>query len=898
MPSCSGNTTDCLLGEIVDQGPGFNWDPLNFAFTAILSILALFVATLALLQGVLAAGPGRLKASQSVIGFVYGQSARTRFDWTEWRFRTTVQVPIIDLPQIISTSRKWDSESRIERNVSVLRRGRELLYRLFTCCLSRHQSTLNTGEDEHHKPPRNRHKRHLLRLFRSRGDSREVEEPFIDERPDAGDVSASWAMLLRHVGLETVKLRTRVCKTDHLPADIPAAPAFATIEALMVLAVLAGCTSCYVRQDLPLAKGPQVQLVLRQHPSLGLVGTYQSYKERRESGHLPLEQTRWACLEALGHIRFLQQPFLEIRCLPKNQIDVRTNLTAMLNILDQQDQCNHEICTERVKSLGLSRQFLMRHNSYLQSMLLVLLFADRPRSTTLFPLRLFQYYEHIHLLIKGSPSWSEEPLNVIEALKLLPLDGKGLLLFKCHPSRRDIAVDPRHSKVEDYHFTPNYSNIGMQQLIDDHFAGTTQQTWFGPAVSPGQSAPLRAFPFNPAQPSAMAATQSPQLFSATDGDLLVSADALELCFQWRSGAQYVNDLTLSERVEARKWLAWQLATIDSWLREHAGQDTLCAAMNLLSRLYMTARGTLKVHDGPSHRLLAILDGEEVVEPTSADPPDHDLGGYLPRQDDPQLKLYRNGEDRRFNSDEGLNADVPGQPLLEWYPKTIEDGSEEEAEEAMRTSSSNQGDSLPDYVREPREDEEYVMSRFGKHLRRCRRCPDLREMHLQSGSGLCDRGLVYAREVARYVYSRNGRPYSVIDKRNGDDVKLILDGAVSDAILSLLFAFEHGLWIELFQQDEEDDPSSPHSQADFTQPGRRASRGRGRETPIPPIDDARERRPQSRERVRPMWRPKSRLEAMETLLLFRAVLYAALASTAMDSSDILEMKDRDEIVQVL
>lgn len=897
MPSCSGNTTDCLLSEIVDQGGGFNWDPLNFAFTAILSILALFVATLALLQGVLAAGPGRLKASQSVIGFIYGQTARTRFDWTEWRFRTTVQVPIIDLPQIISASRKWDTESRVERNASVLGRGPRLLYWIFTCSLLRHQSATNVGEGQHRNTTRKPRKRHPLHLFRSKEDSSDVEASFLEDKPNAGDVSASWTMLLRHVGLETVKLRTRLCKTDHLPADISAAPAFATIEALMVLAVLAGCTSCYVRQDLPLAKGPQVQIVLRQHPSLGLVGTYQSYKERPESDYLSLEQTRWACLEALGHIRFLQQPFLEIRCLPKSQIDVRTNLTALLKTLEHQDQCGHEICTGRVKSLGASSQFLMRHDSYLQSILLVLLFADRPRATTLFPLRLFQYYEHVHLLIKGSPSWSEEPLNVIEALKLLPGDGKGLLLFKCRPSRRDVAVDPRHSKVEDHHFKPNYLNIGMQQLIDDHFAGTTQQTWFGPIVSPGQSAPLRAFPFSPAQP--VPETQNPQLFSATDGDLLVSADALELCFQWRSGAQYLNDLTLSEKVEARKWIAWQLATVDSWLREHGGQDSLCAAMNLLAKLYITARDTFKVRDGRSHHLLAILDSEEALEPTSAEARGHDLGGDFARRDDTQADLYQPGEERRLSADEGLNADVSDHALLEWYPETTKEGSEEEFQETMRMSSSNEDDSLSHCLREPREDEGYVMSRFAKHLRRCRRCPDLHDMHLQNGSGLCDRGLVYAREVARYVYPRSGRPFSVIDKRNEEDVELILEEAVSDAILSLLFAFEHGLWLELFQQDEEDEQSPPRPpEAGFPYPSRRASQVRGRKTSTPPVDDAGARRSQSRERMRPMWRPKSRLEAMETLLLFRAMLYAALASTAMDSSDILEMKDRDEIVQVL
>ena len=47
-----------------------------------------------------------------------------------------------------------------------------------------------------------------------------------------------------------------------------------------------------------------------------------------------------------------------------------------------------------------------------------------------------------------------------------------------------------------------------------------------------------------------------------------------------------------------------------------------------------------------------------------------------------------------------------------------------------------------------------------------------------------------------------------------------------------------------------------------------------------------------------WEPRDRVEALETLLVLRAVLYATLLSTAIDSSDILEMKTRDEIVRIL
>lgn len=103
MDSCAHNTTtDCLLQQLVDHSQGFDWNPLNFAFTALLSILGLLVAVIALFQALLAAGPGRLKASQSAIGEYYNASARTRFDWHELRLRTTVDVPIITLDSVLA----------------------------------------------------------------------------------------------------------------------------------------------------------------------------------------------------------------------------------------------------------------------------------------------------------------------------------------------------------------------------------------------------------------------------------------------------------------------------------------------------------------------------------------------------------------------------------------------------------------------------------------------------------------------------------------------------------------------------------------------------------------------------------------------------------------------------
>jgi hypothetical protein len=93
---CPDNSTECLLRALLDQGDSFNWNPLNFAFTAATGILALIIACIAVFQGLLAAGPGRLKASRSAIG-PWTKLTKSRFDWVELGLRTTAQVPFLRL---------------------------------------------------------------------------------------------------------------------------------------------------------------------------------------------------------------------------------------------------------------------------------------------------------------------------------------------------------------------------------------------------------------------------------------------------------------------------------------------------------------------------------------------------------------------------------------------------------------------------------------------------------------------------------------------------------------------------------------------------------------------------------------------------------------------------------
>ncbi|KAJ9608587.1 uncharacterized protein PV06_03465 [Exophiala oligosperma] len=73
-------------------------------------------------------------------------------------------------------------------------------------------------------------------------------------------------------------------------------------------------------------------------------------------------------------------------------------------------------------------------------------------------------------------------------------------------------------------------------------------------------------------------------------------------------------------------------------------------------------------------------------------------------------------------------------------------------------------------RPPRDDEYFVMYRFTKHASKCNLCADPYASY-QRDLDLCDRGRSYARDVASYLYSKGGKPFSKIDRSNGDTVEV-------------------------------------------------------------------------------------------------------------------------------
>ena len=68
------------------------------------------------------------------------------------------------------------------------------------------------------------------------------------------------------------------------------------------------------------------------------------------------------------------------------------------------------------------------------------------------------------------------------------------------------------------------------------------------------------------------------------------------------------------------------------------------------------------------------------------------------------------------------------------------------------------------ARQPDDEEHDVMTRFARHAARCITCHDPVSAYHSSTGSLCDSGNMYARDVAQYIYSKNGKAYSVVDRQ--------------------------------------------------------------------------------------------------------------------------------------
>jgi hypothetical protein len=108
-------------------------EPFGIRIYSHYRLLALPFTFVATIQGFLAAGSGRLKASRAAVGG-HDSTATTRLAWTEPRFRTTVEVPILTVKAILEGYTKanvWEGNA-VSQNGRRRRLSRQLPFLKFS----------------------------------------------------------------------------------------------------------------------------------------------------------------------------------------------------------------------------------------------------------------------------------------------------------------------------------------------------------------------------------------------------------------------------------------------------------------------------------------------------------------------------------------------------------------------------------------------------------------------------------------------------------------------------------------------------------------------------------------------------------------------------------------------
>lgn len=309
------NSTDCLLRAVLQSlneqkeadDTEINWDPISFAFTVLIGILALLFASATILQAIIATGKSRRVTSNRAIG-KWSRQTRKTWSWTEMNFQYTACTPIL-LETLFPPIREQCEESLDGSHVDEDCDNHETEnYPNEAQTRRKLQRRSITGTKRSRMPSRTRVRESWAPQLK--GGKFWSEVPKLSQSP-SHHPSAAWLEFFKEVGLDKLEIpdwndSIREVSADYLPDDLMAAPAYGQVGAIIAAAATAGIQKLYIdQQNYPIVLGHGFQIDFRQHPSLGLIGAYSRYgKASRIESSGGLDELRFAMQYGRGVVPF------------------------------------------------------------------------------------------------------------------------------------------------------------------------------------------------------------------------------------------------------------------------------------------------------------------------------------------------------------------------------------------------------------------------------------------------------------------------------------------------------------------------------------------------------------------------------------------------------------------
>ena len=356
------NSTYCLLRVLLktikDQDEEFNWDPLNFAFTVPIGLVAALFAALTIFQAILSAGSGRRRCSKSTIG-QWSKLTTRRWSWHDLIFLSTAKTPLL-------------------RSDSILK-------------------ILNDNKNAQPRP----------------GNPEYVST---DQSPNCTS-AATWLNFLKKINLEDLVPSGKdenVAKTaaDYLPSDLLAVPAYGEVGLIVAMAAAAGAYSWNFNSQstYPVIIGEGFQFDFRQHPTLGTVGAFSTYVQRVKKSSVSGEYLAKAIKHARGEIDIATLFPLDEGVRGRLSLKEDPVSVNIVELPDFQDLLSgihgRDACTEMTRGDLCS---LPWHFDRSDEHLLWLFIADTPeRPPAIFPSGLIHVPNLLSILTLNSKFWANE----------------------------------------------------------------------------------------------------------------------------------------------------------------------------------------------------------------------------------------------------------------------------------------------------------------------------------------------------------------------------------------------------------------------------------------------------------------------------------------------------------
>lgn len=355
------NSTDCLLRELLkainDKDKEFNWDPLNFAFTVPIGLVAALFAALTIFQAILSAGSGRRRCNKIAIGR-WSKLTTRRWSWHDLMFLSTAKTPLL-------------------RSDSILK-------------------FLNDNKNGQQSP----------------GNSEYVST----DQFSNGASAATWLSFLQEINLEDLApsgTDENVMKTaaDYLPSDFLAVPAYGEVGLIVAMAAAAGAYSWKFNSQspYPVIIGENFQFDFRQHPALGTVGAFSRYVKRVEKSSVLRKCIAKAIEHARGEIDIATLFPLDGEVWKQLLLRVGTVSVNIVELPDFQEllRCTHRLEDCKMKGGAMCRLPIYFDRS--DEHLLWLFIADTPEyPPAIFPSGLIHVPNLLSILALNSKFWATE----------------------------------------------------------------------------------------------------------------------------------------------------------------------------------------------------------------------------------------------------------------------------------------------------------------------------------------------------------------------------------------------------------------------------------------------------------------------------------------------------------